>query len=261
MKSIEFKRIVLTLVALFVTVTSTSSVINAQSVKLLNTYPSDSTAFTQGLELNSCDELIIGTGLYGESKLGQLNLKNGEIELLDTLEDNFFGEGITHTPDALWQMTWRENTAFKRDLETYEIIDTANYEEEGWGIAYDFDRDIIWHSDGTDTLYKRDSHTFQKIGEINVIENALKVDKLNELEYAEGAIYANIWYDTTIVKIEPDSGEVLARYDVAPLLEEELTEEELEEIDSLNGIAHIEDNRFYITGKLYPYIFEVELVD
>lgn len=261
MKSIEFKQKWLIIVAVFVSILTTSATIHAQSVKLINTHPSDSEAFTQGLELNEQGDLIIGTGLYGESIIGQVNLASGEIHEFDQLNDEYFGEGITHTPDALWQLTWRENTALKRDLETYEIIETASYEEEGWGLAYDYDREVLWYSDGTDKIYQRDSDTFEKVSEIEVVEDGQVIDNLNELEYAEGAIFANIWYDTTIVKIDPDTGQVLARYDVAPILQEEMTEDELEEIDSLNGIAHIEGDRFYITGKLYPYIFEVELVD
>ncbi len=233
--------------------------IKAATVELNEVYELDSLAFVQGLEMNQNRELMLSTGLYGESVLGQIDPGNGQITVIDPLDSSYFGEGITFTPKYLWQLTWQEQTALKRDAETFEIIEKYPMQEEGWGIAYDPDRHILWHSDGTDKIYQRNPENFNKMETLQITEQGEPVDLLNELEYANGAIYANIWYSTDIVQIDPETGEITHRYQLAPILESTLSKEQLENIDSLNGIAHIENQRFFITGKLYPYLYEVTL--
>lgn len=259
MKYRKLPNIWLVVVAILISLTTSLSKVSAQTVTLIKQYPSDASAFTQGLELNDEGDLFISTGLYGKSLLGEVDLNTGEITVLDTLDEQYFGEGMTFTKDALWQFTWREHVAFKRDKDTFERLETVNYEEEGWGLAYDEDRDTLWHSDGSSTLYQRDPNTFEKIKELTVTVQGKPIEKINELEYAMGAIYANIWYSTTIVKIDPETGQVVESYDLAPLLKETMSQVELDNIDTLNGIAHISGDRFYITGKLFPYIYEVTL--
>ncbi|MBG9982060.1 glutaminyl-peptide cyclotransferase [Aerococcaceae bacterium DSM 111020] len=233
--------------------------IQASTVELNQVYELDEAVFLQGLELDEQGRLIISTGLYGESMLGEISPENGHISTLDTLEDHYFGEGITFSPNSLWQLTWQEQTVMKRDPNTFVIIEKFPMQEEGWGLAYDPHRNVLWHSDGTDKIYQRNPDNFNKIDALQVTEHGKPVDLLNELEYANGAIYANIWYSTDIVQINPETGEIMQRFDLAPLLDSTMTTEELEAIDSLNGIAHIDGNRFYITGKLYPYLYEVTL--
>lgn len=226
---------------------------------LISIHPSESSAFTQGLELNQNNELLLATGLYGESKIGYLDLETGEYDVVDELAEEFFGEGLTVTSDVVWQLTWRNGVAFKRDKETLEIISTVNYDGEGWGLAYDEEKDIIWMSDGTSIIEQRDPDTFEILDSIEVSYNEMLVEEINELEYANGYIYANVWYTDTIIAINPITGIVEYQYDFTEIIEDTFTDQELKEIDTLNGIAHIEDNRFYVTGKLYPVVFEVEL--
>lgn len=235
------------------------SVSSQVDYKLIDIYPSDPTAFTQGLEVYE-NQVIIGTGRYGKSIIGILNLENGEIEVMGQLDKTYFGEGLTVSPQYIWQLTWQENTAFQRDKNSFEIIDIIFYEGEGWGLAYDSDRDTLWMSDGTTYLQQRNPETFALIDRLEVRYQGQEIDDINELEYANGQIYANIWYTNQVIAINPETGEVSQVYDLTPILQEYFTAEERQKIDSLNGIAHIEGNRFYITGKLYPLIFEIELL-
>lgn len=235
--------------------------VSSQDEYILHTIKkSEPQAFTQGLELNDEGLIVMGTGLYGESAIGYLNPETGHLDIVDFLDDKFFGEGITFTPDVLWQLTWKENIAFKRDPQSLEIVDEVTYEGQGWGLAYDDDREVIWMSDGSHVIQKRAADSFDLIDTIEITLNNQKVENINELEYANGYLYANIWYTNKIIAIDLTSGEIEYQYDMTDLLSEQLSAEELDAIDTLNGIAHIEDNRFYITGKLYPKLFEVELI-
>lgn len=219
---------------------------------LIDTYDSDPSLFTQGFELNSKGELILGTGLYGESYIGSLDLDTGVYTPYDALNDAYFGEGLTHTPDNVWQLTWKEGIAFKRDLETYDVIDTVEYNGEGWGLAYDETRDILWQSNGSEYLTLRHPKTFSEIASISV-----GISGLNELEAVDGFVYANIWQKDLIVKIDPSTGDVVSKYDLGPLLKQHFSAKERRSMDVLNGIAHVEENQFYITGKLYPEVLLV----
>lgn len=230
-------------------------------IKLIQTLLSDQAAFTQGLELYH-DKLIMGTGLYGESAVGWVNLATGKYEVVETLPDNYFGEGITFTDSHLWQLTWKEHTAFKRDPQTFVVIEEVAYEGEGWGVAYDNEREVLWMSDGSEFLTLRDPETFDVLNELSVTFEGAPLDNINELEFVNGALYANIWQTNQIVKINVDNGEVEKVFDFTDIIEStEMSQEELDQLDVLNGIAHIEGQRFYITGKWYPVIYEVELFD
>lgn len=227
---------------------------------LIQTYDYDPTLFTQGFEFNANGDLIVGTGLYGDSEIGVFDLDTNTFHSQDTLPEEYFGEGITHTPDYLWQLTWREGVAFKRDPFTREIIGQAEYDGEGWGLAYDTDRDFIYMSDGSDTIQIRDAVTFELENSFQVSHEDTGIDALNELEYANQKLYANIWYENIILEINPEDGSVTKMFDVGPLLEDLDLDPQLEDnIDSLNGIAHIEDDEFLLTGKYYPVIFQVKL--
>mgnify|MGYP001165961501 FL=1 len=232
-------------------------------VRLIEIYPSDSEAFTQGFELSpDTKDLILATGLYGKSSIGLLDLETGEYSIKANLSEEYFGEGITIVDDFIWQLTWKEGKAFKRDLASFEIVDEQSYQGEGWGIAYDAEADVIWMSDGTSVLQQRNPQDFTKMAELEVTYNGQPVVNLNELEFANDLIYANIWYSDKIIAINPSNGEIEYVYDFGELLQRvdnEIADELVDQKDVLNGIAHIEGNQFYITGKLYPYVLEVEL--
>lgn len=232
----------------------------AHSLTLIHTHPSNPTAFTQGFEYMGNDQAILATGLYGQSSIGVLNIKTGEYTIKDTLSRAFFGEGITQTPYGIWQLTWRENVAFLRDADDFAIIDTAYYGGEGWGLAYRADQDIIYMSNGSSIITVRDAKTFKIKSHINVRHQGANIDQLNELEFADSFIYANIWQSNLIAKIDPDTGKVVKFYDFSDILANaNISDHNRQNMDALNGIAHIKDNRFYVTGKFYPMIFEVTL--
>lgn len=232
----------------------------AHSLTLVQTHPSDPAAFTQGFEYMGDDRAVLATGLYGRSSIGILNVKTGEYTIKDTLPRAFFGEGITQTPYGIWQLTWRENVAFLRDADDFAIVDTAYYGGEGWGLAYRADQDIIYMSNGSSTITVRDAKTFKIKSRINVHHQGANIEQLNELEFANGFIYANIWQSNLIAKIDPNTGKVVKFYDVSNLLANaDISDHDRQNMDVLNGIARIEGNRFYVTGKFYPMIFEVTL--
>lgn len=233
-------------------------VFSKDEVQLIAEYEINHPAFIQGLEIYQ-EKLYIGTGLYGESYLGTLDIDSGDIEVLDPLDQDYFGEGITFTPDYLWQLTWREGIALKRDVDSLEVIESVPYQGEGWGIAYDEDRDQLWMSDGSSTIFQRDPESFEIEGFFTVSYQGQEINQLNELEYYNGYLYSNIWYSTEIIVINLENQSVVGVFDLSELLQDNFTTEELQAIDSLNGIAHKEDNIFYVTGKNYPKIFEVEL--
>lgn len=233
--------------------------VEAGEVTLLKKFPVKEPLFTQGLEISKNKDLVLGTGIEGESRVGIFNLKSGRLDQVQKLPNDYFGEGLTFSPKYLWQLTWKEKKVLKRNPQNFKIIDEIPISTEGWGLCYDSDQDVIWRSDGTSTLYKHDPETFQEIGQIKISMGDLAASKLNELEYYNGHIYANRLYRDEIVKIDPKQEKVVDQYDIRPILDQTLNANQLATVDSLNGIAHLEGDTFYITGKLYPYIYEVKL--
>lgn len=227
---------------------------------LHNIKKSDAKAFTQGLELNGKGDLILATGQYGNSSIGILDPNTGQYDRVDYLDSSYFGEGITFTDEALWQLTWKEETVFKRDPQSLNIIDKYYYEGEGWGLAYDPEQDVIWMSNGSDIIQQRSAGNFELLDSIAVKLDGRAVENINELEYANGYLYANVWYTNKIIAINLSTGEIDYQYDMTTLLTDNLTANQMNSMDTLNGIAHIQGDRFYITGKYYPVLFEVELL-
>lgn len=226
-------------------------------VELVADYSIDEPVFTQGLELLD-KQLVLGTGLYGESEIGYLDLTSGKFQTIDTLEPQYFGEGLTATPHYLWQYTWREGKAFKRSLDDLSIQETVDFDGSGWGMAYDEEEQVIWTSDGTEKLTKRNPETFEAIDFLTITYQGKPITQINELEFANGSIYANVWQTNFIVKINLTTGKVDEIWDLTPLVEQlDFKEENPDRV--LNGIAHIEDNRFLVTGKLFPIVWEVHL--
>jgi glutamine cyclotransferase len=223
--------------------------------RVINEYPHDPGAFTQGLVYYD-GVLYEGTGLWGSSSLRKVALETGEVLQIHNLAPEYFGEGIALVGDHIWQITWREQAAFLYDRETFEQLNTFRYPTEGWGLTYDGTRLIM--SDGSANLYFRDPETFQLLGQVQVHDEQGPVVMLNELEYIDGQVYANVWQTDRIAIIDPDNGQVAAWINLAGILNPEDYEQP---VDVLNGIAYDAANgRLFVTGKLWPKLFEIELM-
>lgn len=237
-----------------VTVSLVAPSVAQYDYEVVATYPHDPGAYTQGLQYVD-GVLYEGTGLYGRSSLRQVDLESGTVIQQINLADEYFGEGIYVLEDRIYQLTWKSRVAFLYDRETFELVDQFSYPTEGWGLTYDGQHLLM--SDGSSTIFRRDPVTFEEVGRITVMEEGQPVNLLNELEYIDGLIWANIWLTDEIVLIDPSSGLVTARVDFAGLL----SEEEAASAEVLNGIAYDEENdRIFVTGKFWPKLFEIKLV-
>jgi glutamine cyclotransferase len=223
--------------------------------EIVRSYPHDETAFTQGLVFDY-GVLYEGTGLYGHSTLRRVELATGKTLQLYTLDGDLFGEGITIFDDKIIQLTWKSHRGFVYDKTSFELLQEFTYPTEGWGITYDGSKLIM--SDGTATLYFLDPENFTQVSQIEVYDNDTgPVTMLNELEYIQGKIYANIWMEETIAIINPQTGLVSGWINLEGI-------QDLENLSAdsvLNGIAYdaIED-RLFVTGKLWPKLFEINLI-
>lgn len=224
-------------------------------LEIVADYPHDAQAFTQGLLVDEEGRLLESTGRYGRSEVRVVDLQSGAVLDRAALAPDFFGEGLAKIGDRLVQLTWRERTALVYDAVTLDALPvTYSYDTEGWGLCYDGERLVM--SDGSSTLSFREPDTFAPLGEVGVTLAGAPRDRLNELECARGRVYANVWQTDTIVEIDPDTGRVTAEIDAAGLL----TSEERAAADVLNGIAAVPGrDTFYVTGKLWPRLFEVRL--
>ena len=232
-----------------------TSEIPSYTYKVINVYPHDRNAFTQGLVVDNGD-FIEGTGLYQRSSLRRVSIETGDIVQYHELPSHFFGEGITIYDDRIIQLTWRSNVGFVYDKESFELLREFNYPTEGWGITFDGIHLIM--SDGTTTLYFLHPETFEEQKQMEVHDNNGAVDRLNELEYVDGEIYANVFQTNRIAKINPKTGKVVGWIDLTGILSRE---DRRSPVDVLNGIAFdAKNNRLFVTGKLWPKLFEIELI-
>lgn len=223
-------------------------------VEVLGTYPHDRTAFTQGLVWTG-SELYESTGLYGRPSVRRVDLETGRADAVRGLEPQYFGEGLALANDQLIQLTWQEQVAFVYDRASLEPVGSFSYDGEGWGLCFDGSRLIM--SDGSATLSFRDPGTFALLGTVEVRLDGTTVSMLNELECVGDQVYANVWQTERILRIHPGSGEVTAEVNAGGLLS---TPERVGS-DVLNGIAYDADrDLFLITGKLWPWLFEVRFV-
>jgi len=224
------------------------------SYSVERSYPHDRGAFTQGLEYVD-GFLYEGTGLNGRSSIRKVKLETGEVVQQRDVPSEYFGEGITVWKSDLYELTWRSQTAFSYDRATFAPKKTFSYAGEGWGLTHD-DRSLIM-SDGSSSLRFLDPATFAEQRRISVIDGGRPIARLNELEYVRGEIYANVWQTDSIVRIAPDSGRVLGWIDLRGLLRAD----EQAGVDVLNGIAYdAEHDRLFVTGKLWPRIFQIKIV-
>lgn len=220
-------------------------------------YPHDSEAFTQGLLLVD-GQLYEGTGLNGASELRLVDLQTGDVLERHKLSDEYFGEGVTVLGDKIYQLTWLTQTAFVYDRETFEQIGTFAYDSEGWGLTND-DTSLIM-SDGTDRIFFRNPESFAVTRQISVHDGANSIANINELEYIDGVIWANIWRTNLVARINPETGAVIDWLDLTPLQEQVAASGE--RIDVLNGIAsNPVTNTVYVTGKFWPTLFEIRLTN
>ncbi|WP_376706498.1 glutaminyl-peptide cyclotransferase [Actinophytocola algeriensis] len=230
-------------------------------VDVLATVPHDPGAFTQGLELVD-GVLYEGTGLEGKSSIRAVDPESGEVDKQVELPADLFGEGITVAGDVIWQITWQDGVAIRRDRTTLAEEGRAGYDGEGWGICHDRSGDRLIMSDGGDRLTFRDVETFTQEGNVQVTGPDGPVTRLNELECVPGRdgrvqVYANVWQTDRIVRIDPENGRVTATVDLSGLL----PEEDRAGTDVLNGIAAIPGtDEFLVTGKLWPTMFRVRFV-
>ena len=225
--------------------------------RVVNTYPHDARAFTQGLVYRQAEGVLYeGTGLWGRSSLRKVALETGEVLKLRAIPQRYFGEGITLWNDEVVLLTWRSHLGFVYDRDTFELKRSFDYPSEGWGITHDADRLIM--SDGTATLYFLDPTTFEETGRAQVVDGEQPVVRLNELEYVKGEVWANVWQTNRIARISPATGRVLGWIDLSGLLAP--TQRSGQE-DVLNGIAYdAEGDRLFVTGKLWPKLFEIKVV-
>jgi glutamine cyclotransferase len=223
---------------------------------LINTYPHDNKAYTQGLEFYN-GVLYEGTGQRGESTLRKTNYKTGNIDLKIDLEPRFFGEGITFLKDKIYQLTWEETTAFVYDAKTLKKIKELPYAKkiEGWGLTND--GKYLYQSDGSEKIYKLKPEDLSIVDYVNVYSKDTKVKALNELEWVDGKIYSNVYQKNAIVIINPTNGVVEG---VVNLVELEGKTTPIAERDVLNGIAYNPATKtFFVTGKNWDKMFEIKI--
>jgi len=222
--------------------------------KIVKSYPHDQNAFTQGLLWHE-GALYEGTGREGHSEVRKVDLQSGRVLRQSRLPSEVFGEGLVLSDNRLIQITWQSQRAFVFDLKTFQLQGEWKYEGEGWGLTTDDDELIM--SDGSSQLSFRDPKTFAEKRRVDVTFNGQPLDKLNELEWINGQVWANVWQTDFIVRINPQTGEVEAYLDCSGLLKSNArTGGE----DVLNGIAYdAQTKRIFLTGKLWPKLFEIKL--
>jgi glutamine cyclotransferase len=224
------------------------------SCQVIHIWPHDRNAFTQGLVFLD-GKLLESTGLYGQSTLRQVELETGKVLRQIPVPNQYFAEGMAVLGGKIFQLTWRHGKGFVYDLETWRREKEFAYAGEGWGLATDGQSLIL--SDGTEQLRFLDPVTFQVKRTVRVHDHGRPLTKLNELEYVKGEIFANIWTETLVARIDPATGRLLGLIDFSGLL---ALEDYRERIDVLNGIAYdAKGDRLFVTGKWWPKLFEVRL--
>jgi glutamine cyclotransferase len=227
--------------------------------RVVHVFPHDSEAFTQGLVYLD-GFLYEGTGLNGRSSIRKVRLENGEVLQIQRLDAQYFGEGIAIVGNALFELTWQSEVGFIYDRASFQRTGTFTYKGEGWGLTHDGKRLIM--SDGTAYLRFIDPATRKELSRIQVRDGGVPVERLNELEYVKGEVLANVWQTDRIARIAPSTGQVLGWIDVSGLL----TAREAQMAEAaggvLNGIAYdAQQDRLFVTGKLWPKLFEIKSVD
>ena len=223
--------------------------------EVVRSYPHDPEAFTQGLTFVD-GVLYESTGLKGRSTVRKVQLENGEVLQIQRVPDQYFGEGIAVWRDRIFHLTFQSKIGFIYDRVSFDRVGTFSYPGEGWGLTHDGTRLIM--SDGTASLRFLDPATQRETGRIRVRDGSTEVEHLNELEFVKGAVLANVWQTDRVVRIDPKTGRVLEWIDFSGLL---TAAERAREVDVLNGIAYDPaTDRLFVTGKLWPRLFEVKIL-
>ena len=221
------------------------------SIKVLAVYPHDPGAFTQGLVWDG-GVFYESTGLYGKSSLRRVEPMSGQVMARRAVDPNLFSEGLALVGDRLLQLTWKAGIVLVYDLASLELVDEYGFNGQGWGLAYDGARLVM--SDGSHRLTFRDPTDFRWLSTLEVTLAGQQVRDLNELEFAESSLYANVWGQERILRIDPDSGAVDGVVDASGLL----SPQEKARVDVLNGIAYDPVSKtFWLTGKFWPKMFQV----
>ena len=230
-----------------------SDVIPARNgYRIVNTYPHERDAFTQGLFYDN-GLLYEGTGQETGSSLRKVELETGKVIRQLNLDPSLFGEGITLYDDRIYQVTWTSQVGFVYEKETFRQINKVYYQSQGWGLTTINEHIVM--SEGSNVLYFLEPEMFTVVSRLEVYDNEKQVDQLNELEYINGEIWANIWMSDLIARIDPGSGKVLAYIDLKGLMKDQ-------DAGVLNGIAYDkEGNRIFVTGKNWPRLFEIRLTE
>ncbi|CBI22653.3 glutaminyl-peptide cyclotransferase [Vitis vinifera] len=228
------------------------------SVEVVKEFHHDPYAFTQGLVYGGNETLFESTGLYQRSSVRKVALHTGKVEALQKMDDSYFGEGLTLLGERLFQVTWLKKTGFiydRNDLSKFETF--TNHMRDGWGLATN--GEVLFGSDGTSTLYQIDPQSMKVIGEHVVKYKGHEVHNLNELEFVDGEIWANVWQTDCIARISHEDGTVRG-WILLNNLREGLLAAGRRDIDVLNGIAwDSEKNRLFVTGKLWPKLYEIKV--
>jgi glutamine cyclotransferase len=224
-----------------------------EKYEVVASYRHDADAFTQGLLFRD-GFLYESTGRNGRSTLRKVRLETGDVVQQRTVESRYFAEGLVDWRDRLIQLTWNTNVGFVYDLRTFSLQSTFQYPGEGWGLTHDGKRLIM--SDGTSSLRFLDPETFREQGRLPVTDGGRPVDDLNELEFIDGRIYANVWLTDRIAVIDPANGHVASWIDLAALRPRSIANPDA----VLNGIAYdAAGRRLFVTGKLWPQLFHIRL--
>ena len=221
-------------------------------------FPHESGTFTQGFEIWDAKHFLETTGQYGQSEIRKVERKSGKVVARQALDSQFFGEGVTKVGKDIFQLTWREGVILKwhfAENSGFTLIDKSPWSGEGWGLASG--GGSLWASNGTDEIFEVDPKSRKVKRSLKVNLSGQPLDKLNELEFIDGKIFANVWMSLTIVRINPKSGDIDGLLDLSSLSPKGMN------MDSVaNGLAWDgARKKLYVTGKLWPKVFELEILN
>lgn len=242
--------------ALLLLTSTAGAAIPEYGFKVVKVFPHDITSYTEGL-LYKGGFLYESTGEAGESTVRKVDLQTGKALQRHDVPSRYFGEGIVDWKDRLMQLTWKDQIGFVYDLKTFTVRSTFSYPGEGWALTRDSKH--LYMSDGSSTLRILDPDSLKQTGSIAVTADGIALTNLNELEWINGVIYANVWLTSRIALIDPKSGHVIGWLDLASLFDISQLPEPANDV--LNGIAYdAEHDRLFVTGKRWPKLFEIKLV-